>query len=102
MKTYLVFNSKTGDVIAAHSSDDGHASVKEQLLAMLSEHEKEHHDVIEARDLAPGQAYRIDPKTRTPVPVPTSEVKGFGGANRPTINPGQASTVRTEYFKDCK
>jgi hypothetical protein len=81
MKTFVIFDRKTGEILQTHmQTDELHKSPQELLKTVRPEAEGVAVDVMEVEILAPGTSYRVDVRGKKLLPVERSKTRGAGGA----------------------
>jgi len=96
MKTFVLFDRKTGQVVQTHvRSDDTPCDPEHLLRELRTEKEASGLGVLEVDRLRPDTAYRVDPKSRKLVAADPDKAKGMGGATVQTAggDPLKARTV---------
>ena len=80
MSVYVVFNSKTGQIIETHTLMDDIPNAKEHLLATVEYQEKSDLDVaiVDVQSIRAETNYKIDPDTRKLVASESDTGPGFG------------------------
>jgi hypothetical protein len=79
MKTFVIFDTKTGEVLQTHVQiGDVHGSPTEFLRG--AQKRPESVSVMEVESLRPGVSYRVDTKAGKLVEVDGKKVRGSGGA----------------------
>jgi hypothetical protein len=86
MKTYVIFDRKSGDVLQTHvRSDDHHGEMQDLLRELRPESTPESLDVLPVTErLVPGMSYRVDTKVKKLVAVDGTKGtkgRGFGAAS---------------------
>lgn len=80
MKTYVVFDRKTGEILRTHVQTDDYGDAAEHILKTANpDASRQAVDVLETEALAPGAGYRVDIKTKKLVPVEAGKTQGSGG-----------------------
>ena len=71
MKTYVIFDRKSGDVVQTHvRSDDRHGEMQDLLRELRPESKPDSLDVLHVTErLVPGTRYRVDTKVKKLVAV---------------------------------
>lgn len=102
MQTYLVFNEKTGEVVQTHiEADDVKTNPDDLLKTVDPSQDRKSLDVLVVNNLAVGESYRVDVKTRTVFKVDSQDVAGFGGGMTGAIGLRQdPQFVKTVYTQD--
>jgi hypothetical protein len=81
MKTFVIFDRKTGEILQTHvQTGDYHAGTEHLLKTVRPEASSDAVDVVAVQDMVPGASYRVDVKTKRLVPAKANEVRGTGGA----------------------
>ena len=80
MKTYVVFDRKTGEILRTHVQTDDHSDAAEHISKTANpESQGVAVDVLEVEDLAPSVSYRVDLKTKKLIPTEANKTRGSGG-----------------------
>ena len=80
MKTYVVFDRKTGEILRTHVQTDDHYDATEHILKTAHpDSQRIAVDVLEVEGLAPSASYRVDIKTKKLIPVEADKTRGSGG-----------------------
>jgi|ERR1044071_7553706 hypothetical protein len=79
MKTYVVFDRKTGEILRTHVQTDDYEDATEHILKTANPEASRQADVLETEALAPGAGYRVDVKTKKLIPVEPGKTQGLGG-----------------------
>jgi hypothetical protein len=81
MKTFVIFDRKTGEILQTHvQTDDYHEGTEHLLKTVRPEAPSDAVDVVAVQDMVPGASYRVDVKSKGLVPAEASEVQGTSGA----------------------
>ncbi len=81
MKTFVIFDKKTGEILQTHVQiDDLHYAPDELLKIARPGAQTEIVDLMTVESLALGTSYRVDVKGRKLIPVEVAKAKGGGGA----------------------
>lgn len=81
MKTHVIYNRKTGEILQTHvQTDDLHKDPEELLQMARPEAKGVVLDVMEAEGMVSGTGYRVDVKRKKLVPVGRRKARGAGGA----------------------
>ena len=81
MKTFIIFDRKTGEILQTHvQPDDAPPSPEDLARLVRPDIQVDAVDVLAVDDLAPGSGYRVDVKARQLVAVEAGKVPGAGGA----------------------
>jgi hypothetical protein len=81
MKTFVIYNRNTGEILQTHvQTDDLHDDAETLLQTVRPGAQGEDIDVMAVDALAPGTRYRVDVKAKQLVTVEGSEAAGAGGA----------------------
>ena len=99
MKTFIIFDRKTGEILQTHvQTDDLHRTPEELVKIARPEARSEAIDVMVVEGLSPGTRYQVDVKAKKLTPVEESKAPGAGGA---FVQPagGDPSTARTVVFQ---
>ncbi len=100
MKTFVVFDRKTGEILQTHISAGHSLNDREDVLRMRADAERSV-DVIEVDELAPGRAYKVDMKAGKLLPVEATKSKGSGGGSvRLADDLGSARTIFFDYRQE--
>jgi hypothetical protein len=96
MKTYVVFDRKTGEILRTHVQSDDHHDATEHILKTGNPDLQRTADVLEVEALTPGASYKIDPKTKKLITIEAGQSRGSGGA---FVQPlaGDLSSARTSF-----
>jgi hypothetical protein len=99
MKTFVIFDRKTGEIMQTHvQMDDLHRTPEELVKIARPEARSEDIDVMVVEGLSPDTKYKVDVKAKKLTPVEESKAPGAGGAFvRPAD--GDPSTARTVVFQ---
>jgi hypothetical protein len=93
MKTFVIFDRKTGEILQSHIQTDGlHSSPEDLLKTVRPEADGGAVDVMEVEGLAPGASYRVDVKGKKLMSVEPSKAHGTGGA---FVQPAVGDPLRT-------
>jgi hypothetical protein len=80
MRTYVIYDPKTGAIVQTHVQvGEHHAGVESVLEQARPGMHKEHLECMQVDTLAPGAAYKVDVKTKKLVTVEAANAKGAGG-----------------------
>ncbi len=104
MRTYVIFNSKTGEVVHTHVEDEEVSSSPDDLLAMVDpSHDRKLLEVLEVFGISPGECYRVDVRTKTLQQVQPDQISGFGSASvRQVRLEGTPRMVKIVHDKDIR
>jgi hypothetical protein len=81
MKTFVIFDRKTGEILQTHvQPEDLPGSLEDLLRVARPEAPREAVDILAVEELAPGTSYRVDVKERKLVPMVKGKARGAGGA----------------------
>jgi hypothetical protein len=81
MKTYVIFDKTTGEILQTHVHTHDLYSTPEEVVSMArGGREQEGIGAIEVPDLRAEDAFRVDVKTGKLIRAEPGELKGFGGA----------------------
>lgn len=95
MRTFVIFDRRTGDVVQTHMQRADIQEDPEELLKRARPGANvETFAVIEVEDLVPGAGHRVDAKERKLTDVAIDEVQGTGGAFVQPVG-GDLATART-------
>lgn len=96
MKTYVIFDRKSGDVVQTHvRSDDRHGEMQDLLRELRPESKPDSLDVLPVTErLAPGMCYRVDTKVKKLVAVDGTKGRGFGAGSIHRIENGPKDAQR--------
>jgi hypothetical protein len=98
MKTFVIYDRKTGEILQTHlQADELHYSPEELLKTVRPEAEGMAVEVMEVDSLAPGASYRVDVKGKKLMPVDISKARGAGGAFVQPVD-GDPLKARTVVF----
>lgn len=93
MKTFVIFDRKTGEILQTHiQPTELHYSPEELLKTVRPEAEGVAVDVMEVEGFAPGTSYRVDVKGKKLIPVDRSKARGAGGA---FVQPADGDPLKT-------
>jgi hypothetical protein len=82
MKTYVIFDRKTGDILQVHVQAEAHHGGPEHLVRTVRPEAKvDAVDILEVAGLAPGASYRVDVKARKLIHTEGGASKGAAGAS---------------------
>jgi hypothetical protein len=99
MKTFVIFDSKTGEILQTHvQTDEGHGRAEDLLKRARAEAQPETVDFMAVETLAPGTSYRVDVKAKKLISVERNKVKGAGGGVVQSVA-GDPRTARTVFFQ---
>ncbi len=93
MKTFVVFDRKTGELLQTHVTADDSPHRPEEILKMRPDQDRV--AILQADEVTAGKNYKVDLKTNKLVAVEATKSKGSGGAfigNRESIR-----TARTLF-----
>src|SRR5262245_34787511 len=94
MKTFVIFDRQTGEVLQVHvQADDLHGGPRELVRHARPGAKMDAVDVMEVADLTPGASYRVDVKARKLVPVEGGAARGAAGASLQPLT-GELHTAR--------
>jgi hypothetical protein len=96
MKTFIIFDRETGEILQTHMQpDDLHNGPEDLLKVVRPEGESEDVGVMEVEGLEPGTSYQVDIKGKKLMPVDRNETRGTGGAFVQSVDgdPLRAKTV---------
>src|SRR5262245_9570944 len=80
MKTFVIFDRKTGEVLQTHvQTGELHSTPEELVKAARPEAKGVTVDVMEVGRLEPGISYRVDLKGKKLMPVDKDKTGGAGG-----------------------
>jgi hypothetical protein len=79
MKTYVVFDRKTGEILKTHVQTAEHAEPSEHFLKTMPDAERSAVDVLAVPEITAGSSYRVDVKARKLIPLVLEKAKGAGG-----------------------
>jgi hypothetical protein len=96
MKTYVIFDRKSGDVVQTHvRSDDRHGEMQDLLRELRPESKPDSLDVLHVTErLVPGTRYRVDTKVKQLVAVDGTKGRGFGAGSIHRIENGPKDAQR--------
>ena len=98
MKTFVIFDRKTGEILQTHvQMDDLHDGPEALLKLVRPEATGVAVDVMEVEGLAPGTSYRVDVKGKKLTAVDGKKAQGAGGAFVQSVD-GDPRTARTVIF----
>jgi hypothetical protein len=82
MKTYVVFDRKTGEILRTHVQTDDHSDAAEHISKTASpDLQRVAVDVLEVVEpLTPSVSYRVDLKQKKLVATEPNKTRGSGGA----------------------
>lgn len=80
MKTFVIFDRNTGDILRTHVQADDFYNDPEEILKTARPKAEDDVDIMEVEDLAPDANYRVDVDEKKLMPVDASETRGAGGA----------------------
>ena len=101
MKTHFIYNSKTGDIVHIHFSDEGQDTSKEGVLHKLhSSVNKSELDVHTLDGLAEPASYKFDVGKKQLIKGESKEDSpgGSAGVQKPD-DPAPSKNVKTTYKK---
>src|SRR5262245_54101371 len=95
MKTFIIFDRKTGEILQTHvQSGELHNGPEELLRTARPEAKLDAVDVMEVPSLVPGASYRVDVKARKLVRADGNAARGAAGASLQPVK-GDLHTART-------
>ena len=102
MRTFVIFNNKSGEIVHTHVEDEEVCSSPEDVLAVVDPSlDRRTLEVLEVAGISPGQCYRVNAKTRKLEPVQANQISGFGqGAVRQVRAEGSPRMVKIVHEKD--
>jgi hypothetical protein len=81
VKTFVIYDRKTGEVLQTHAqAGDPHGGPEGLLRAARPEAKPDAVGVLEVDPLAPGVSYRVDVKSKRLVAADGGAARGAGGA----------------------
>jgi hypothetical protein len=81
MKTYVVFDRKTGEILRTHVQTGEHSDAAEHISKTSDpDLRRAAVDVLEVEGLTPGVSYRLDLKTKKLVSIKADKARGSGSA----------------------
>ncbi|SRR6266496_4996126 len=99
MKTFVIFDRKTGEVLQTHvQAHDRQLSAEELLRMARPEVHADGVDILAVDALEPGPGYRVDVKARTLVPVEGGAARGAGGGSAHSVG-GDPRTAQRVTFR---
>ena len=96
MRTFVIYDRKTGEILQTHVQTDDCCTGREMLLQIARpESRDEAVEVLEVDRLTPGAHYRVDLKAKKLALAEKGKGKGAGGASVQPAggDPGNARTV---------
>ena len=97
MKTFVVFDRKTGEILRTHVQTDSHSDAAEHISKTASPTAQSAVvEVLEIDELVPGESYRVDTNTKKLIKVAANKARGSGSAFVQQ-NVGQARSARREF-----
>jgi hypothetical protein len=82
MKTFVIFDRKTGELLQTHvQAGELHGGPEELLRTARPEAKPESVGVMEVEALSPGVNYRVDVKAKRLVPAEGGAARGAAGAS---------------------
>ena len=82
MKTFVIYDRKTGEILQAHAqAGDPHGGPEGLLKSARPEAKPDAVGVLEVEALAPGVGYRVDVKAKRLVAADGGAARGAGGAS---------------------
>ena len=98
MKTFIIFNRKSGEISQTHVQAGDLRSCQEEFLKIARpEAEGANIDIMEVEGLMPGISYRVDVKTKKLVEMERGKARGAGVAHMQPVN-GDPLTARTVFL----
>src|SRR5262245_45142786 len=98
MKTFVIFDRKTGEILQTRAQTDDIPDSAQDVLKMTRYGAKgEPVDIMEVETMTPGTMYRVDVKARKLTPVAEGKAPGAGGAFMQS-SVTRPPTARTELF----
>jgi hypothetical protein len=80
MKTYVVFDRKTGEILRTHVQTDDHSDAAEHIAKTANpDLQRVAVEVLEVEELAPSVSYRVDLKAKKLVATEPDKTRGSGG-----------------------
>lgn len=97
MKTYVVFDRKTGEIVQTHVRTDRNYGRDEDLLRTAKPEGHQNLDILAVDEIVPGTGYKVDTKARKLVPADANKLRGTGGAVVQHSG-GISRTAETRFF----
>lgn len=98
MKTFVIFDRKTGDILQTHVQGGEPYGGHQEILDMIRPGAAGGRvDVLEVEDLQPGTSYRVDVSAKKLKAVDETQAQGAGGAILQPVD-GDPAQARTVYF----
>lgn len=99
MKTFVIFDSKTGEILQTHvQTDEGHGRAEDLLKRARPKAQRETVELMAVETLASGSSYRVDVKAKKLISVERNKVKGAGGGVVQSVA-GDPRTARAVFFE---
>lgn len=82
MRTYMIFNTKTGEIVHTHLETDGASSTHDDIFVLIDPaHDRNLLEILEVGYISPGESYRVNVETKTLERVEPEKTLGFGSGH---------------------
>jgi hypothetical protein len=100
MKTFVIFDRRTGAVLQTHiQADEHHGDLQDLLRTARPEAQASRVDVLEVEEWLPGASHQVDVKSKKLVPAGRSKTHGGSGGATVLTAGGDPRAARTEIYE---